>query len=149
MPTERLNELMMQLETLEDMLPDVGHIEIDESMVRDLSGHETKDLEVVAEGGSMPTPAMVAWSNNLGVGSWFRLDYRDTVANVQLAWQGSRKQFSLFVSPQGRGILFQKHRLAAFLQAGLLVPVEEESLTVRATRDALAKLDADPARLLH
>ncbi|MDZ7858832.1 DUF1631 family protein [Sphaerotilus sp.] len=148
-PTERLNELMMQLETLEDMLPDVGHIEIDESMVRDLSGHETKDLEVVAEGGSMPTPAMVAWSNNLSVGSWFRLDYRDTMANVQLAWQGSRKQFSLFVSPQGRGILFQKHRLAAFLQAGLLVPVEEESLTVRATRDALAKLDADPGRLLH
>ena len=148
-PTERLNELMMQLETLEDMLPDIDHIEIDESMVRDLSGHETKDLEVVAEGGSMPTPAMVAWSNNLSVGSWFRLDYRDTIANVQLAWQGSRKQFSLFVSPQGRGILFQKHRLAAFLQAGLLVPVEEESLTVRATRDALAKLDADPGRLLH
>jgi HAMP domain-containing protein len=148
-PTERLNELMMQLETLEDMLPDVDHIEIDESMVRDLSGHETKDLEVVAEGGSMPTPAMVAWSHNLGVGSWFRLDYRDTIANVQLAWQGTRKQFSLFVSPQGRGILFQKHRLAAFLQAGLLVPVEEESLTVRATRDALAKLDADPGRLLH
>jgi HAMP domain-containing protein len=148
-PTERLNELMMQLETLEDMLPDVDHIEIDESMVRDLSGHETKDLEVVAEGGSMPTPAMVAWSHNLSVGSWFRLDYRDTIANVQLAWQGTRKQFSLFVSPQGRGILFQKHRLAAFLQAGLLVPVEEESLTVRATRDALAKLDADPGRLLH
>jgi hypothetical protein len=148
-PTERLNELMMQLETLEDMLPDVDHLEIDESMVRDLSGHETKDLEVVAEGGSMPTPAMVAWSNNLSVGSWFRLDYRDSIANVQLAWQGSRKQFSLFVSPQGRGILFQKHRLAAFLQAGLLVPVEEESLTVRATRDALAKLDADPGRLLH
>lgn len=148
-PTERLNELMMQLETLEDMLPDVDNIEIDESMVRDLSGHETKDLEVVAEGGSMPTPAMVAWCGNLSVGSWFRLDYRDTVANVQLAWQGSRKQFNLFVSPQGRGILFQKHRLAAFLQAGLLVPVEEESLTVRATRDALAKLDADPGRLLH
>jgi HAMP domain-containing protein len=148
-PTERLNELMMQLETLEDMLPDMDNIEIDESMVRDLSGHETQDLEVVAEGGSMPTPAMVAWCSNLSVGSWFRLDYRDSVDNVQLAWQGSRKQFNLFVSPQGRGIMFQKNRLAAFLQAGLLVPVEEESLTVRATRDALAKLDADPGRLLH
>ena len=148
-PTERLNELMMQLETLEDLLPDVDHLEIDESMVRDLSGHETKDLEVVAEGGSMPTPAMIAWARDLTVGAWFRLDYRDRVEAVQLAWQGSRKQFSLFVSPQGRGIMFQKHRLASFLQAGLLVPVEEESLTVRATRDALAKLDADPARLLH
>jgi DNA-binding MarR family transcriptional regulator len=55
----------------------------------------------------------------------------------------------LFVTPQGRGVLFQAHRLAAFLQAGLLVPQEEESLTVRATRDALAKLDADPERLLN
>jgi hypothetical protein len=148
-PTERLNELMMQLETLEDLLPDIDDLEIDESMVRDLSGHESQDLEVVAEGGSMPTPAMVAWARDLTVGAWFRLDYRDRIEPVQLAWQGSRKQFSLFVSPQGRGIMFQKHRLAAFLQAGLLVPVEEESLTVRATRDALAKLDADPTRLLH
>jgi hypothetical protein len=45
-------------------------------------------------------------------------------------------------------VLFQLNRLGAFLQAGLLVPMEEESLTVRATRDALAKLDADPQRLL-
>ena len=36
-----------------------------------------------------------------------------------------------------------------FLQAGLMVPLEEESLTTRATREALAKLDADPARLLQ
>ncbi|MGR6804951.1 DUF1631 family protein [Sphaerotilus natans] len=148
-PTERLDELMMQLEALEDLLPEAGDIEIDESMVRDLSGHETQDLEVVAEGGSMPTPAMVAWVADLTVGNWFRLDYRDRIEPVQLAWQGSRKQFSLFVSVQGRGIMFQKHRLASFLQAGLLVPFEEESLTVRATRNALAKLDADPARLLH
>jgi len=29
-----------------------------------------------------------------------------------------------------------------------LLPSEEEALTVRATRDALAKLDAQPERLL-
>jgi hypothetical protein len=29
------------------------------------------------------------------------------------------------------------------------VPAEEEGLTVRATRDALAKLDANPERLLQ
>jgi hypothetical protein len=40
-------------------------------------------------------------------------------------------------------------RLGAYLQAGLLVPAEEEALTVRATRDALAKLDANPERLLQ
>jgi hypothetical protein len=31
----------------------------------------------------------------------------------------------------------------------LLLPAEEEALTVRATRDALAKLDANPERLLQ
>ena len=34
------------------------------------------------------------------------------------------------------------------VQAGLLLPQEEETLTVRATRDALAKLEANPERLL-
>jgi hypothetical protein len=148
-PSERMDELKMQLETLEEMLPDMGHVEIDESMIRDLSGQESSDLEVVAEGGSMPTPAMQAWAADLQVGSWYKLDYRGRSDAVQLAWQGMRKQLSLFVTTQGRGVMFQKHRLASFLQAGLLVPVEEEALTVRATREALAKLDADPERLLN
>ncbi|MEO8298434.1 MAG: DUF1631 family protein [Burkholderiales bacterium] len=148
-PTERLEELMMQLETLEDLLPDIENLEIDESMVRDLSDFESNDMEVVSEGGSMPTPAMIGWVGELQVGAWFKLDYRNKIEPVQLAWQGMHKQLLLFVTPQGRGIMFQRYRLASFLQAGLLVPVEEESLTVRATRDALAKLDADPDRLLH
>jgi Protein of unknown function (DUF1631) len=148
-PNERLDELMIQLETLEEMLPDAEGLEIDESMVRDLSGEGNSDLEVVAEGGSMPTPAMVAWARDLQVGAWFKLDYAGREDAVQLAWQGMHRQFSVFVTPQGRGIMFQNHRLAAFLQAGLMVPAEEEALTVRATRDALAKLDADPTRLLH
>jgi len=148
-PHERLEELMARLETLEELLPEAADVEIDESMVLDLSGHESSELEVVGEGGSMPTPAMVAWARELQVGSWYMLDYRNRNEAVQLAWQGLRKQLALFVSPQGRGILFQQHRLAAFLQAGLLVPAQDESLTVRATRSALAKLDVDPARLLN
>ena len=41
-----------------------------------------------------------------------------------------------------------QYGLAAYLQAGLLVAQDEEGLTLRATRDALAKLDANPERLL-
>ncbi len=147
-PHDRLEELMMRLETLEELLPDAEDMQIDESMVHDLSGHETSELEVVGEGGSLPTPAMLAWARELQVGSWYMLDYRGRNEPVQLAWQGMRRQISLFVSPSGRGILFQQSRLAAFLQAGLLVPAQDESLTVRATRTALAKLDVDPSRLL-
>jgi hypothetical protein len=96
----------------------------------------------------MPTPAMLSQAGDLQVGGWFMLDYRNRNEPVQLAWHGLRKQLSLFVTPQGRCVLFQQHRLAAFLQAGLLLPAQDEALTVRASRDALAKLDADASRLL-
>jgi hypothetical protein len=147
-PHERLVELMARLETLEEMLPEANDVEIDQEMVLDLSGQESSELEVVGEGGSMATPAMLAWARELQVGTWYMLDYRDRNEAVQLAWLGLRKHLALFVSPQGRCILFQQHRLAAFLQAGLLVPAQDEPLTVRATRSALAKLDGDPSRLL-
>jgi hypothetical protein len=147
-PQARLEELKARLETLEELLPEADDMEIDSNMVMDLSGHETAELEVVASGGTAPTPAMLAWTKDLQVGGWYKLDYRDRNEAVQLAWQGMRKQLHLFVSPQGRGILFQQHRLAAFLQSGLLVPAQDEALTVRATRSAMAKLDADPSRLL-
>lgn len=144
-----LRELTQRLEALDELLPDLTGVELDVDTLRDLSGHETEDLEIVAEGGSMPTPAMQAWARELQIGAWFNLDYRGRHEHVQLAWQGLHKQLSLFVTPGGRGVLFQLHRLGAFLQAGLMVPLEEESLTTRATREALAKLDADPARLLQ
>jgi hypothetical protein len=148
-PTERLSELMERLETLEELLPDAADLEIDESMVVDVSGHESSELEVVSEGGSMPSPAMVSWARELLVGSWYMLDYRGQNEAVQLVWHGLRRQLSLFVSAGGRCILFQQQRLAAFLQAGLLLPAQDEALTVKATRSALAKLDADPTRLAH
>jgi hypothetical protein len=147
-PRERLDDLMGQLEALEAMLPE-GEGELNESLVRDLSSHETEDLEVVAEGGSMPTPAMLAWAHELQVGGWYMLDYRGRNEAVQLAWRGARHSLTLFVSPKGRGVLFQLNRLAAFLQAGLLLPAQDEALTVRATRNALAKLDVDPSRLVN
>jgi len=148
-PDENLREMTERLESLEELLPDVENLEIDESMVLDLSGHQSSELEVVLEGGSMPTPAMVAWARELQVGSWFMLDRNGRTEAVQLAWHGLRKQLSLFVTPQGRCVLFQQHRLASYLQAGLIVPAQDESLTVRATRSALAKLDVDVSRLLH
>jgi hypothetical protein len=44
-PSDRLTELMERLETLEELLPDASDLEIDESMVLDLSGHESSRSE--------------------------------------------------------------------------------------------------------
>jgi len=148
-PADRFEELRERLEALEELLPDATDVELDQTLMLDISGDDSSTLEVVGEGGSMPTPAMLAWARELQVGSWYMLEHGGTTEPVQLAWQGMRRHLSLFVTPAGRCLLFEQHRLASYLQAGLLLPAQDEALTVRATRTALAKLDADPARLLN
>ncbi len=148
-PPERFEELRERLEALEEMLPDANDVELDETLMLDISGEDKNALEVIGEGGSMPTPAMLSWAKELQVGSWYMLEYQATTMAVQLAWQGARRHLSLFVTTTGRCLLFEQNRLASYLQAGLLLPAQEEALTVRATRTALAKIDADPARLLN
>ena len=145
---QQLEQLKRRLEAIEEVLPD-DDFEIDDAWVMDETSHTQDGLEIVAEGGSMPGPAMLEWASQLQVGSAYMLEYRGRREAVRLAWQGMHKQLLLFVAANGRCVLFQKARLAAFLQAGLLVPAQDESLTVAATRSAIHKINADPARLLH
>jgi hypothetical protein len=142
--------LREQLETLEELLPDATDVQLDQDLMRNLSSiGGVEGLEVVKEGGSMPTPAMLAWARELQVGSWYMLEMNGQSEPAQLAWQGLRRHLSLLVTGAGRCYLFDQQRLASYLQAGLLLPAQDESLTVRATRTALAKIDADPTRLLN
>ncbi len=143
---EQFGRLKTRLEALDEILPDAD-FEIDDSFALDLSGHESDELEIVAEGGATPAASALAAADEMMVGGWYMLDYRDRQEAVQLAWQGMRKQLSLFVSASGRCVLFQRRRLAAFLQAQLLVPAQDESLTIAATRSAIEKINADPDRL--
>jgi len=113
-----------------------------------ITGVDASNIEVITQGGSQPNEAMRAWAVELQIGTWFGLDHNGRLNSVQLAWRSQRGQLYLFVTNNGRCYLIQSARVAAYLQAGLLVPSEEEALTVRATRDALAKLDANPERLL-
>jgi hypothetical protein len=143
---QQLEQLKQRLATIEELIPD-DDVEIDDSWVLDESSHQHEGLEIVAEGGSMPGPSMLAAAGELQLGDAYMLEYRGRREPVRLAWQGMHKQLSLFVTAGARCVLFQKTRLAAFLQAGLLVPAQDESLTLAATRDALRKLSAEPARL--
>ncbi|NMM07699.1 MAG: DUF1631 domain-containing protein [Polaromonas sp.] len=147
---ERIDAMAQRLANLEDYLSDqdVGDLPLDIDSLVTMIGIDAADIQVIADGGSQPTGAMRAWAQELQLGSWFSLDHNGKVSQVQFAWCSERKQLHLFAAADGRNFLIQARRLAAYLQAGLLVPVEEESLTVRATRDALAKLDANPERLL-
>jgi hypothetical protein len=147
---ERIDEMAKRLANLEDYLSDedVGDLPLDTENLVMMIGIDASDLAVIADGGSRPSEAMRAWAQELQLGAWFSLDHNGQVSHVQFAWRSDRKQLHLFASADGRNFLIQARRLAAYLQAGLLVPTEDEALTVRATRDALAKLDANPERLL-
>ena len=146
----RIDQMAKRLVNLEDYLSDedIGDLPLDTDALVMMLGIDTTDIEVVSDGGSQPSDAMRAWANELQLGAWFSLDHNGRVAHVQFAWRSDRKQLHLFASSEGKNYLIQARRLAAYLQAGLLVPTEEEALTVRATREALVKLEANPERLL-
>lgn len=147
---ERIDAMAKRLANLEDYLSDedVGDLAFDTESLVTMIGIDASDIEVITDGGSQPNEAMRAWAQALQLGAWFSLDHNGRVNHVQFSWRSDRKQLHLFASSDGRNFLVQARRLAAYLQAGLLVPTEDEALTVRATRDALAKLDANPERLL-
>lgn len=149
-PLEKIDAMAKRLTNLEDYLSEqeIGDFPLDADSLVTMVGIDSSDIEVIADGGSQPTDAMLAWARDLQPGSWFNLDHNGKISHVQFAWCSNRKQLHLFAAADGRCFLIQIRRLAAYLQAGLLVPKEEEALTVRATRDALLKLDANPERLL-
>jgi Protein of unknown function (DUF1631) len=149
-PAERIEAMAARLSNLEDYLSDedLGDLPLDTDSLVTMLGMDPAEISVITDGGSQPSDAMRAWVQELQLGSWFTLDHNGQISNVQFAWCSDRKQLHLFAAADGRNFLIQARRLAAYLQAGLLLPTEEESLTVRATREALAKIDANPERLL-
>ena len=147
---EAIEVMAKRLANLEDYLSDedIGDLPLDPESLITMIGLDAAEVEIITNGGSTPTEAVRAWVKELQLGTWFNLDHSGALTQVQFAWCSDRKQLHLFASADGRNFLIQARRLAAYLQAGLLVPTEEETLTVRATRDALAKINANPERLL-
>ena len=149
-PHAKIDAMAQRLSHLEDYLPEdgVGDLPLDAETIEMMLGIDASAIEVVGNGGSKPTAAMLAWAQELQLGTWYTLDHNSQINQVQLAWRSDRKHLNLFAASSGKSFLIQAGRLAAYLQAGLLLPQEEEALTVRATRDAMTKLEANPERLL-
>ena len=145
-----ITAMSQRLKNLEDFISedDVGDLPLDAESIELMLGIDVSGIDIITAGGSDASEPMRAWAIEMEPGAWFNLDHNGHLRKVQYAWRSTKGQLHLFASTDGRCYLFQIRRFAAYLQAGLLVPVEDESLTVRATRDALAKLDANPERLL-
>ncbi|MGE4240266.1 DUF1631 family protein [Ramlibacter sp.] len=150
-PHERIEQMAKRLANLEDFVSDdpTTDLPLDKDSIELMLGIDASMIEVIAAGGSQPSAAMQSWALELQSGNWFTLDHNGKITHVQYVWRSDRRQLHLFAAHDGRSFLIQLRRLAAYLQAGLLVPQEEEALTVRATREALAKLEANPERLVQ
>jgi hypothetical protein len=150
MDQSQVAEVAQRIKHLEDFVSeeDVGDLPLDAESVELMLGIDMTGVEIISEGGSDPTQAMRAWAMEIERGSWLHLDHKGKMVRVQYAWRSKRGQLFLFADINGLTYLFQLKRLAAYLQAGLMAPVEDETLTVRATRAAMSKIDANPERLL-
>ena len=150
-PAAQIEAMAKRLANLEDFMDDatLGDMPLSGDNIEMMLGMDATGLVVIADTGAPVDEAMLAWAQQLPLGVWYQLDHNGSTAQVQYVWHSARQQLHLFAAAvDGSCYLIQLRRLAAYLQAGLLVPQDEEGLTVRATRDALAKIDANPERLL-
>jgi hypothetical protein len=150
LPEQWLHEMTASLAALDDYLAEteVEHMKLDQYSIEMLTGVDASDLVVVPDTTQPVSAALREWARGLEQGTWFELNHNGFGALVQLSWRSPRKQLYLFASADKRSFLLQQGRVGQYLDAGLLKPCEAETLTLRATRDALNKLDANPERLL-
>ena len=146
----QMNELARALTGLEDVVTDdpEGDLLLDPALLEQMLDVDSKDLLVIAAGGTRPGADMLQWASELQPGQWFTLQYQGATTRAQYVWRSARGQLHLFAAPLGKSYLVQTRRLASYLQAGLIAPVEGEALTIRATRAALTQLGQAPQQLL-
>ena len=149
-PVERIEAMAKRLSELEKYISEDGKLDdmpLSVESIELMLGVDAADLNVIPNTDTPVEPAMLEWAKTLESGRWFTLDHNGARVQVQYVWRSRRKQLHLFASLDGHCYLLQAQRMAAYLQAGLLAVHDEEALTVRATRDALQKIQANPERL--
>ncbi|QEA12531.1 DUF1631 family protein [Comamonas flocculans] len=147
---ERIDEMAQRLVDLEDFISDesLGDIPLNAENIELLLGIDASAIDVIPDTDAPVQSEALKRANELPLGTWYTLDHNGGTMRVQYVWHSQRKQLHLFIAPSGQNYLFQARRLAAYLQARLLTPQDVEGITVRATRNVVAKLNANPERLL-
>lgn len=149
-PAERIEAMAKRLSELEKYISEDGKLDdlpLSSESIEMMLGVDTADLNVISNTDTPVEPAMLEWAQSLENGRWFTLDHNGARLQVQYVWRSRRKHLHLFASLDGHCYLLQAQRMATYLQAGLLAVHDAEALTVRATRDALQKIQANPERL--
>jgi len=88
-PQAQIEAMAKRLANLEDFVSEdgMGDLPLDADSIEIMLGIDASTIDVVTDGGSKPTPAMLAWAQELQLGSWFTLDHNRRVTQVQFAWR--------------------------------------------------------------
>ena len=146
----RIDEMAKRLANLEEFISDesLGDIPLNAENIELLLGIDASAIDVIPDTDAPVQSEALKRAHELPLGTWYTLDHNGGTAHVQYVWHSQRKQLHLLIAPSGQNYLFQVRRLAAYMQARLLTPQDMEGITVRATRNVVAKLNANPERLL-
>ncbi len=150
-PRERIDAMAVRLAHLEDALDEVvtEDYPLSAESIELMLGIDASAIQVIADNGAEVPKEVLEWAKNLALGHWFMLDHNGSPMQVQYVWHSERRQLQLFAALSGVYFLFQLRRMGNYLQSGLLAPRDAEGITARAARDALAKIEANPERLLQ
>ena len=150
-PRERIDAMAERLAHLEDALDEVvtEDYPLSAESIELMLGIDASAIQVIADNGAEVPKEVLEWAKNLALGHWFMLDHNGSPMQVQYVWHSERRQLQLFAALSGVYFLFQLRRMGNYLQSGLLAPRDAEGITARAARDALAKIEANPERLLQ
>jgi len=146
----RIDDMAKRLANLEEFISDesLGDIPLNAENIELLLGIDASAIDVIPDTDAPVQSEALKRAHELPLGTWYTLDHNGGTARVQYVWHSQRKQLHLLIAPSGQNYLFQVRRLAAYMQARLLTPQDVEGITVRATRNVVAKLNANPERLL-
>jgi hypothetical protein len=146
----QLAAISKRLQNLEEFFSDedLGDLPIHPEDLELMLDMDSQGLTLILQSPAEPGEAAMHWTREIELGKWFALEHMGAKATVQYAWHSDMRQLHLLASADGASYLFQARALAGYLETQKITPLEEEALSVRATRVALDKINAQPESLL-
>lgn len=160
----KVEQISARLKGLENLISAdaVNDIALSPEHLEMMTGLELQGLVVIDEPANTGVSNEVLdWAKNRSVGEWFYLapkgnkeaptagsKERAPSPRVQYAWHSTRRHLHLLLLPDGRSLLMKLKTFAVCLEQGQLVPLDQEGLMLRATREALGRYQGVPSDLM-
>lgn len=147
----RLEQIAARLKGLENLVSEgeVHDIALNPENLEMMTGLELTGLVVIEEpANSGVSDEVLNWAKTRAIGEWFYLAAKNTKdaaegaerkhgPRVQYAWHSAQRHLHLLLMPDGRSLLMKLKTFAVCLEQGQLIPLDQEGLMLRASREAL------------